>query len=150
MFKELLRIQVEKAFPVHKRGMSVVLTFDDAYDDIVHVVRTGMQWRHLKPKLVSFITVFKVMHKWIAANLFRKAYQTLLRLYSRQRRPRYCCVDSSFVKNVYGKNCLGRNPTDRGRMGTKVTTIVARWKQKKCLSRFIGRLCDRMLDRTSL
>lgn len=115
---------MEKAFPTQNRGRPPLLAFDDAYADILHVVRTGMQWRHLKPKHVSFITVFKAMHRWIDAKLFQKAYRALLRLYSRQRRPRYCCVDSSFVKNVYGTNCVGRNPTDRGRMGTKVTTIV--------------------------
>jgi len=114
MFKNVLRIQVEKYFPRNVRGRPSLLTFDDAYDDILKVVRTGMQWRHLTPKHVSFITVFKTMHKWVAADLFRAAYQTLLRLYSRKRRPRYYCVDSSFVKNIYGSDCVGRNPTDRG------------------------------------
>ena len=57
MFKEFLKIQVEKAFPTQNRGRPPLLTFDDAYADIMHVVRTGMQWRHLKPKNVSFITV---------------------------------------------------------------------------------------------
>ncbi len=100
------------------------LTFDDAYENILRVVRTGMQWRQLRPAAVSHITVFKTMHKWIEADLFRAAYQRLLRLYRRQRRPRYCCVDSSFVKNIYGSDCVGRNPTDRGRMATKVSATV--------------------------
>ena len=126
MFKNVLRIQVEKYFPRNVRGRPSLLTFDDAYDDILKVVRTGMQWRHLTPKHVSFITVFKTMHKWIAADLFRTAYQTLLRLYSRKRRPRYYCVDSSFVKNIYGSDCVGRNPTDRGRKATKMSAIVGR------------------------
>jgi len=29
--------------------------------DILHVVRTGVQWRHLRPKSVSFMTIFKTM-----------------------------------------------------------------------------------------
>ena len=124
MFKNILRIQVDKHFPKNVRGRPSILTFDDAYDDIVKVVRTGMQWRHLTPKHVSFITVFKTMHKWVNANLFQVAYQTLLRLYSRKRRPRYYCIDSSFVKNVYGSDCIGRNPTDRGRKATKMSAIV--------------------------
>ena len=124
MFKNVLRIQVEKYFPRNVRGRPSLLTFDDAYDDILKVVRTGMQWRHLTPKHVSFITVFKTMHKWVAADLFRAAYQTLLRLYSRKRRPRYYCVDSSFAKNIYGSDCVGRNPTDRGRKATKMSAIV--------------------------
>jgi putative transposase len=35
-------------------------------------------------------------------------------------------IDTSFVKNVYhGRDCIGRNPTDRGRKATKVSAIVA-------------------------
>ena len=78
MFKNILRIQVDKHFPKNARGRPSILTFDDAYDDIVKVVRTGMQWRHLTPKHVSFITVFKTMRKWVDADLFNVAYQTLL------------------------------------------------------------------------
>ena len=124
MFKNILRIHVERTFPTPKRGRPVRLTFDEAYENILRVVRTGMQWRQLRPATVSHITVFKTMHKWIEADLFRAAYQRLLRLYRRQRRPRYCCVDSSFVKNIYGSDCVGRNPTDRGRMATKVSATV--------------------------
>ena len=65
MFKNILRIQVEEAFPVHVKGRPRLLGFDDAYEDILQVVRTGMQWRHLRPKRVSYITVFKTMHMWI-------------------------------------------------------------------------------------
>ena len=67
-----------------------LLGFDDAYDDILRVVRTGMQWRYLRPTAaVAYITVFKTMHKWIDAGLFRTAYERLLRLYRRRRAPRY-------------------------------------------------------------
>ena len=59
MFKNILRIQVEEAFPAHVKGRPRLLGFDDAYEDILQVVRTGMQWRHLRPKRVSYITVFK-------------------------------------------------------------------------------------------
>ena len=30
-----------------------------------------------------------------------------------------------------------------------VARSVARWQRKRCLARFIGRLCDRLFDRTS-
>lgn len=125
MFKQILRIAVQEAHPVQKRGRPPLLSFDDAYDDILRVVRTGMQWRHLQPRAgVSHTTVFKTMHKWIASDLFHIAYVRCLRLYRRRKRPRYCCVDSSFVKNVYGTDCVGRNPTDRGRMATKLSAGV--------------------------
>ena len=33
-------------------------------------------------------------------------------------------VDTTFVKNVYGKDVVGRNPTDRGRFATKVSLLT--------------------------
>ena len=74
------------------------------------------------PKNVSYITVFKTMHKWIDAGLFKAAYRCMLRLHSRRRL--ICAIDSSFVKNVYGRDCIGRNPTDRGRAATKLSVLV--------------------------
>ena len=124
MYKNLLRIQVAKAFPETKRGRPTSLTFDDAYDCILRVIQTGMQWRQLKPKEVSYITVFKTMHKWKSAGLFENAYRNLVRLYMKKRRPKFCCVDSTYVKNIYGIDCVGRNPTDRGRKATKVSVAV--------------------------
>ena len=83
MFKQILRIAVQEAHPVQARGRPPLLSFDDAYDDILRVARTGMQWRNLQPRAgVSHTTVFKTMHKWIASDLFRVAYErfTLKRL----------------------------------------------------------------------
>jgi len=34
-------------------------------------------------------------------------------------------IDSSHVKGIYGRDCTGRNPTDRGRNATQVSAIVA-------------------------
>ena len=65
MFKNVLRIAVQEAFPPRTRGRPALVGFDDAYDDILRVVRTGMQWRYLRPTAaVAYITVFKTMHKW--------------------------------------------------------------------------------------
>ena len=62
-FKTMLRLEVERSFPVQRRGRPPLLTFDEAYESILKVTRTGMQWRELQPKNVSFITVFKTMNK---------------------------------------------------------------------------------------
>ena len=92
LYKSVLRVHVARHIPPSAKGRPPLLSFDDAYDDILRVLRTGMQWRQLKPKLVSFITVFKTMHRRIAADLFRTAYRSMLRLYARRRRPRHCCI----------------------------------------------------------
>ena len=124
LFKELVRIEIGRKFPYRSRGRPVSLTFEDAYESILFVMKTGMQWRSLTPKTASYITVFKTMHRWMGERIFETAYTNLLRLYRRQRRPKFYCVDSSHVKNIYGRDCIGRNHADRGRMSTKLSAIV--------------------------
>ena len=89
LFREMVRIEVERQFVKSRRGRPSQLTFQDAYDSIMLLLRTGMQWRELRPQTSSFITVFKTMHKWIEKDIFKTSYRRLLKLYHRKRRPNY-------------------------------------------------------------
>ena len=124
LFQNLVKIEVEAKFPRSTRGRPPKISVDDAYHWIEYIARTGIQWRALPVTQCSYTNVFRIMQEWIRAGVFKTAYRRLLRLYSRRRRPKYYCIDGSFVKNVYGRDCVGRNPTDRGRKATKVTAIV--------------------------
>ena len=79
LYRNILKIVVDEHVPRSHRGRPPKLSFDSAYDGIKTIVRTGMPWRYLKTKDVSFITVFKAMHRWIEADVFRMAYERLLR-----------------------------------------------------------------------
>jgi hypothetical protein len=50
----------------------------------------------------------------------------VLRFYLRRRGgvSKNIIVDTSFVKNVWGRDCLGKSPVDRGRKATKVSAIT--------------------------
>lgn len=124
MFRNLIRIEVARCFPPQCKGRHRKLQFDDALDCIFLLVRTGMQWREVRPSTASHITVFKTMHAWMQKSVFETAYKRLIHLYERKRKSRYYCIDSTYVKNVYGRDCTGRNPTDRGRKATKLSAIV--------------------------
>ena len=124
IFKNLVQVEVQKHLKTTLKGRPQTLSFNDAFDDICHVIKTGLQWRCLRPKDVSFITVFKRMHTWISLNVFEEAYKKLLKLYKKKYPPEYYCIDSSYIKNIYGKDCVGKNPTDRGRKATKLSVIV--------------------------
>jgi len=127
LFKNIFRACVEARFPPKipgTRGRPPLATFDETYDCVVHVIRTGIQWRYVKPPKVSYITVYKTMQKWMRAKVYETAYNKLLEHYRKGRNARYYAIDSTYVKNVYGMNCTGRNPTDRGRKATKLSTIV--------------------------
>lgn len=90
------------------------------------VLKSGMAWRHLDETKCpyNFRTVHRTFQNWNRAGVFQAAYRSLLKLYRRKRRPKYHCIDSSYVKNLYGVDCVGRNPTDRGRKATKLSAIV--------------------------
>lgn len=94
---------------------------------MLKVLETGMPWRHLQwpGDGPNYRSVHRHFMTWSRAGVFRVAYQALARLYARKtRRGEYHCIDSSFVKSIYGRECVGRNPTDRGRNATKVSAIV--------------------------
>ena len=37
---------------------------------------------------------------------------------------RHLYIDTTTVKNIGGVDCVGKNPTDRGRLGSKISAIV--------------------------
>ena len=124
LFRNILRNTIQELCPPSSRGRPRKVTFDVAFDCIQTIMKTGMPWRYLKPTDVSHITIFKTLHKWTEKGVFKIAYKRLLRLYTRRRRPKFYAIDSTFVKNMYGRDVLGRNPTDRGRKATKMTVAV--------------------------
>lgn len=93
-------------------------------DRMMHLLWTGGPWRSLGK---GHTTVFHAFSRWFKAGVFERAYSAILRLLRRPcRRPlRAEAIDTTFVKNVYGRDCVGRNPTDRGRKATKVSAVVA-------------------------
>jgi len=82
--------------------------------------------------------------KWTAAGVFERAYAAVLRLERRplKRNVRIECIDSSYVKSIYGRDCNGRNLTDRGRNATKVSAIVASDGVPVALAFFPGNTSD--------
>ena len=93
---------------------------------VLLVLRSGMAWRHLQQTRCPYDdrTVYSFFRRWSRHRIFASAYQALYKLYTRRRRPKYHCIDSTYIKSIYGRDCVGRNPTDRGRRATKLSAIV--------------------------
>ena len=92
-------------------------------DTFIRVLRTGMPWRDVRD--VDFRTAHRHFILWARGGIFEKAYRRLLALCNRRKRDgTFLAIDTSFVKNVFGTDVLGRNPTDRGRKATKVVAVV--------------------------
>ena len=92
-------------------------------DTFIRVLRTGMPWRDVRD--VDFRTAHRHFILWARGGIFEKTYRRLLALCSRRKRDgTFLAIDTTFVKNVFGTDVLGRNPTDRGRKASKVVAVV--------------------------
>ena len=116
LLKTILELQVNKTLPQSKRGRPKKLSFDETFECLETMIRTGMQWRYVKSETVVYTTVYRRVKQWVESRCIEEAFKTLLKVYWRRRRPKFYCIDSSFVKNQFGVDCVGENPTDRGKL----------------------------------
>lgn len=100
------------------------LNVEEGVECLFRLIRTGMQWRELQVSSASYTTLFKHVHQWVARGIFQQAYAQLLQQYNRTQDGKYYIVDSSHVKNVYGRVGTGRCPVDRGRQGIKISVLT--------------------------
>ena len=95
------------------------------------VLQRGMPWRHLQfclnEEKTSWHTIYKWFTIWSKHNIFQISYEHLLHLYSNQRSLKapinQFFTDTTFIKNIFGINCLGPSPVDRGRKATKLSVV---------------------------
>jgi len=122
--KEVAKAILLSHLPSPKTGRPRSLEYGAIIDSISFVLRTGCQWRYAPIVDHSWKTVYHYFSKWSKQHIFEHAYYDLLRFYTRRGISENIITDTSFVKNVYGKDCFGRSPVDRGRRATKVSALV--------------------------
>ena len=78
----------------------------------------------------SASAVYKRYRHWLSLDLFEKAWVELTAVYAHDRLqsdPMWfhdLFIDTTMIKNVGGVDGLGRNPSDRGRLATKMGVVV--------------------------
>jgi hypothetical protein len=91
-------------------------------DRIQFLLSTGCQAPSLSWFLENCLSLFLSL---VQASDFLNAYEDLIRVYLKIKPlSPIQVVDTTFVKNVFGRNCVGWNPFDRGRKATKVSAVV--------------------------
>ena len=123
VFERCVLKEVRRSCPAQPTGRPRRLDDATALALIFKVLRTGMQWREVQCA-ASYSTIFRTMHRWCDAGVFTTAYKRVLTLHKRLCPTAYYCVDSTYVKNAFGRTCVGRNHTDRGRKALKLSTLV--------------------------
>lgn len=90
------------------------------------VLSTGLAWKDAGDPSTA---AYKRFRQWAIRGTLRQAWSLLLSQYSEcqlQRNPAWfkdLFIDCTHVKNIRGTDCVGRNPTDRGRLGTKMSVV---------------------------
>lgn len=94
-------------------------------DRILYILSSGCQWTNLPVFNCSWKTIHYYFSLWSKKNIFTDAYEDIVRVYRKIRpSPKILIADTTFVKNVFGRDCIGRSPFDRGRNATKVSAIT--------------------------
>ena len=87
------------------------------FSAIVYVLRTGCQWKALPREFGSASAIHAHFQRWQREGLFVKLWQTGLAEYDEMEGIawRWQSIDGAMGKAPLAKQCVGANPTDRGK-----------------------------------
>ena len=97
-----------------------------AMDAIFYVLRTGCQWKALPRALGAPSTVHDRFQEWRRAGVFERMWQAGLMEYDAKKglNWEWQAMDGAMTKAPLGGEATGRNPTDRGKSGTKRSLLT--------------------------
>ena len=122
--RAILTNHIKSYEPSSSYGRPHKLSTDYVLDRIMYILRTGCQWTSLPVQGGCWKTIYHYFSKWSKAHIFEHAYRDIVKAYSKVGLSKQEIVDTSFVKNVWGRDCVGKSPVDRGRKATKVSVIT--------------------------
>jgi len=93
---------------------------------ILYVLRTGCQWKAVPREYGSSSVIHRYFQQWTMAKVFRRMRQSGLMEYDELKglQWKWQSVDGATTKAPLGGAGTGRNPTDRGKSGTKRSLLV--------------------------
>lgn len=98
-----------------------------AMDAIFFVLRTGCQWNALNATgICSSSSAHRRFQEWTASGVFVNLWAMGLREYDELKGLdwEWLAMDGAMTKAPLGGERVGRNPTDRGKLGTKRSPLV--------------------------
>lgn len=94
---------------------------------ILHVLRTGCQWKSLKTEWFgASSSIHDRYQAWQRLGVFKKFFKLMVQFYHRRKRIKWHwqAIDSKSVPAPLGGAKTGKNPTDRGKLGSKRHVLV--------------------------
>ncbi|MEI7987361.1 MAG: IS5 family transposase [Armatimonadota bacterium] len=95
-------------------------------DAIFYRLRTGCQWKAIPTCLAPGSTAHSYFQEWVKRGVFSSLWEIALELYDELVGLdwRWQSVDGAMTKSPLGGEMTGKNPTDRGKLGTKRSMIT--------------------------
>ena len=112
--------------PSHAKGGRPRMPDRQAFAAILYVLRTGIQWNALPRELGASSTVHDRFQEWVRVGFFRRLWAAGLLAYDELVGIDWAwqAADGVMTKAPFGGAAVGPNPTDRGKEGTKRSTLV--------------------------
>ena len=118
------RFFAERSSPngrVVAQGRPRVFTASDLLTLFTKMCRTSQPWSAIHPQ---YKTLHRNFRQLVDGGVFESIQRQIVRIYTSRRSAQHHITDTKYIKNVLGRDVIGRNPTDRGRMATKLSTIT--------------------------
>lgn len=112
--------------PSHAKGGRPRIEDRKAFEAIVYMLRTGMQWNALPRELAASSTAHDRFQEWERAGFFQALWQAGLHEYDELQgiQWEWQSVDGAMTKAPFGGAATGANPTDRGKRGVKRSLLT--------------------------
>ena len=100
-----------------------------AFECLLYVLQTGVSWKHAPAVGCSSSAVYKRLRHWVKHGVIKSVWHHLYSHYKSERLQadpgwfKTVFIDSTMIKNLAGVDVVGPNPTDRGRLGSKISVI---------------------------
>lgn len=113
-----------------KRGRPLTYNIVDIVKAIVYVLKTGCQWHMLPKEFGNSSSLYKHYLKYVKDDIIKQLWCNELNEYMEKPENKSTknltkqSIDCSLVKSINGNDVIGKNPTDRGRNGSKISAIV--------------------------
>lgn len=124
---KLLKKHLPKPPKVRGRGRPPVNN-RDVINGIWYVLWTGCQWKSIQKEWfgVSSSVLHERFQTWQRQGLFEKLFKVIVKYYAREHGIgwKWQSVDSMMSAAPLGGAKTGRNPTDRGKSGSKIHLLV--------------------------
>ena len=90
-------------------------------DAIFYRLRTGCQWKAIPPELAPGSTAHDYYQQWAELGIFQQLWDLAVQIYDELEglERSWQSVDGAMTKAPLGGEKTGKNPTDRGKLGTK-------------------------------